>query len=116
MFLRQTTGAIGDIGHDVDRVAGDDQDAAEAGHSDLCGHIFCDTGIDADQLQTGLSRFLCGTGSDDDDIRISAFFVIAGLDRHLGICVWQTITEVHLFADRLVLVHVDEYQLIDPLF
>ena len=113
MFLRQAARLVSHIGHDV--VACHDEDALKAGVLDLCSDVLGDACVDADQFQAGLSGLLCGSGGDHDDVCVAAFFIFAGLDGHLGIGIRQTVAEIHLFADSLVFVHVDEYQFVDAL-
>ncbi len=112
----KTQRLVGHIRHDVRRVVGHDQDAAEVVLLQLLADAFRDPGVDLYQLQTGLTRFLRCAGCQYADVRIRCILIAASLDLHLGRRIDQTVVQVHGFAPCLVGVYIHQHQFVNAPF
>jgi hypothetical protein len=98
--------AGGQVGHDVHRVGGDDQDGARRVGQDLGNHVLEDAGVAAQKLQARLAGAAADPCGDDDGPGAVQGLVAAGAHPH-GIGERHGVQQVLGLGMRALLVHVD---------
>jgi hypothetical protein len=98
---------LADIGQNVDRIGGDDQDRPGGMPVELADDVPENGGVAVEHLQTRLTRFLRHAGADHDQLDLFQAFIRAG-PHNDGLAKGLAVHEVHGFAFGLIAVLVDK--------
>ena len=103
---------VGDAGHNVDGVGGDEEDAVKArgnyARHDRLKHLV----VALKKLQPGFALLLVDARADHHHVGVAAVGVVAVVDLHAGVGERQAVVEVHRFASGAHLVEIDKHKLV----
>ena len=85
----------GHLGHDIDRVGRNQEDAVKAGVRDRLHNRLKDGRVPREQIHAALARLLRDTRADGHDIRLLAVGVSAAPNLHMGTGEGKTVIQVH---------------------
>ena len=105
--LRDTGGAVENIGQHIHRIGHNDKNGIGRMGHDLLGDILDNAGVGLDQVQPGLTGLSRNTGGDDDNVGPLGVSIVAAADNS-GAAVSGALVDVQRLAVGLVLFHINQ--------
>ena len=107
LFLREAGNLPGSVGQDVNWVSSDKEDTVETRFNDWVNNGIDNAKVLVNEVETSFARLLRCTGSNYNEVCVSAVAVVSGVNLLWG-SEWQCVGKVNCVTLRLVLHDIND--------